>query len=536
MATDLPGLDESVVRLPSDMREDLAERGKRDLFFLCKGVLGMRDLTPVCHMPLASFIDENPAQMKICLMPRDHFKTSVVTIGGTIQRVLRNPNERCLIANESATNAQRMLRAIRQHAESNKVFRALYSDLIPKSTTAWNNEELIFNREWLGPEPTIDTVGMTGAFTSRHYTYITADDLISEEAIKSEKVMQDTIDRFSRFMSLLVNPTIDPIVLVGTRWGMHDIYSFAMKGWGSRAAIFVRSVIENDEFIFPERMNHDILGIKRQMYGDYLTSCLYYNNPKADNETGLNVQDLGWWEWNSDETRILLYTNRGASRVEVESVDPATLDITTTVDPAPAETAASDRNAIVTVGVTDSGRAIVLDAWARRCQPMELIEYLFELHKRWHPRAFGIEDVAYQKVLKWFVRTEADRRGLYLNVVPVKPSDRHKRHIRGLQPIMATGRLFIHPAMSGLRQELYEYPTGQHDDIADALGLQQQLWRGIMSPERWAQYKQHEAELVAAALGRPVSAGEGTLVTRIGELWRDPEWKKLYSTREVTIQ
>ena len=164
MAQDIPHLDNTIVQLPSDIREDLAERGKNDLMFFDKGILGFKDMTVGCHGPMCAFADQNEKQFKLILVPRDHLKTSTFTIGGTMQRVVRDPESRNLIANESATNAQRMLRAIRQHAESNRVFRALYSDIIPKHTskTRWNDEELQFNRQGHYPEPSIDSIGMTG--------------------------------------------------------------------------------------------------------------------------------------------------------------------------------------------------------------------------------------------------------------------------------------------------------------------------------------------------------------------------------------
>jgi hypothetical protein len=226
VATDIPFLDESIVKLPSDIREDLAEQGRNSLFFFNRAVMGFHDLTESCHGPLCEFADQNEKQFKLMLMPRDHLKTSCISIGGTTQRVVKNSEARQLLANESATNAERFLRAIRQQAEGNRIFRALYSDVIPKDIrkVRWNDSELEFNREGHYPEPSIDSIGMTGAVTSRHYTHITYDDPISEEAVKSEKVMKDTINRMSSALSLLADPGKDTIWLVGTRWALWDVY------------------------------------------------------------------------------------------------------------------------------------------------------------------------------------------------------------------------------------------------------------------------------------------------------------------------
>jgi hypothetical protein len=80
--------------------------------------------------------------------------------------------------------------------------------------------------------------------------------------------------------------------------------------------------------------------------------------------------------------------------------------------------------------------------------------------------------------------------------VDLKAPGKNKIHIRGLQPIAATGHLYIDPSMHLLRNELSDFPLGEFDDVADALALGQQLWRGMMSQERWAKYKESEKKLL----------------------------------------
>lgn len=495
MAQDLPYLDDSIVRLPDDIREDLAERGRRDLFFFDKAVLGFKDMTEDCHGPLCAFADLNPKQIKLFLMPRDHLKTTVLTVGATMQRVVRDQESRSLIANESATNSERMLRGIRQQVESNKVFRALYSEVIPKDTrkVRWNDSELDFVRQGYYPEPTIDAIGMTGAATSRHYTHITYDDPISEEAVKSEKVMQDTINRMSGALSLLVNPTVDSIWLVGTRWALHDVYSVWLKLFGEDMARIIRAAIEDGQPIWPERFPETVLAQKRALMGEYKFSCLMMNSPRNAEIQDLNVEDLGFWDWALDQQVVVLYNKDGSERDRFRLEE---LDITTTVDLAAAEKLHSDRNAISTVGITPRNDAVVLDAWAKRCTPLDVIEHLFWVKERFHPRAFGIEDVFYQKAFKYFLRQECERRGAWMNIIPLKAQGKKEMRIRGLQPLMATGHLFVHPTQHLLRNEMADFPLGEHDDTIDSLAMQLQMFRGQMSPERWSKYQKSEQKLL----------------------------------------
>lgn len=500
---DVPLLDKTIQQLPTDIRLDLAERGRRDLFFFAKAVLGYRDMSVNCHMPLCVFLDQHPSRFKLVLMPRGHFKTSVATISRVMQRVVQDPNHRILLANETTLNAERFLGAIKQQVESNKVFRALYSGVIPINTKGggWSSESLIFNRQWMGPEPTIDRIGMTGAMTSRHYTHITVDDPISEEAAKSSAVMMDTITRIDKLFSLMVKPEIDTFDLIGTRWALFDVYSFFMQKLGHRFAKFIRAAIVNGQPIFPELMSLETLADIRNTMGEYMFSCLYMNNPRDIANQDFNVDDLKFWRWSSDHEEVVLYDRNW----EIEEVVPlAKLDITVSVDLAVAEKITSDRNAIVTCGQTPSGRIVVLDTFVERCTPLVVMDYLFQLRKRFHPRAFGIESVAYQKSFKYFLKAEAERRGEYFNTVELKaiPSKRgtgnnsKETRIRGLQPLCATGRLYILPQMHILRQELADFPLGEHDDCADALAHQLQMWRGVINPDRQRKFLEAEALLL----------------------------------------
>src|SRR5215203_2107779 len=206
-------MDREIAMMPSDLRSDMATAFANDLYAFATGVLQYRDLTPHTHGALCAFADTNTARFKHVEMPRDHLKTTIMTISRNLQKVVKDPNIRILLINETSTNAQRFLSAIRQHVESNTMFRALYSSVIPKNTRAtgitWNNEALTFRRQWIGPEPTIDTMGMTGAVTSRHYGHISIDDPISEEAVKSALVMADAIMRIKKVLTLMVNPSED---------------------------------------------------------------------------------------------------------------------------------------------------------------------------------------------------------------------------------------------------------------------------------------------------------------------------------------
>lgn len=498
---DLPRLDDALVRSTSeDIRRDLAEAASRNLYMFCKGVLGYSDLTENCHGALCTWHDQNASRFKLTLMPRGHLKTTCITIGKNMQKVVQNAEARILIANETATNAQRFLSSIRAHAESNRKFRTLYSYLIPTDPKQWSLEALTFARRGVYASPTFDAIGMTGAMTSRHYTHLSLDDLISEEAAKSKLIMDDVITRISKLMSLMDRPGVDTVDITGTRWAFYDVYSYFMERFGAKISRYIRAAIEEDEPIWPERFSLDTLAEIRNdpHMGEYMFSCLYMNSPRNAEVQDFNVQDLKFWRWSDNEESIVLYDRNGDVEEVVELTD---LDITTTVDVRYGEKLDTDRDAIVTCGTTEGGKAIVLDAWGKRSNPLEVVSHLIWTIRRFTPRCIGIQKVGYEMSLKYHLQAECERQGVYCRVVPVKPGGPAKSHIRGLQPVAATGRFYVSPTQHLLRNELSEFPLGQFDDVADTAALQLQLWRGILSPERMTRYAESEAKVLRGLSG-----------------------------------
>lgn len=520
---DIPRIDDEIARQPEDIRRDLAEAASRDLYLLCKGVLGYPDLTEGCHGHLCHWHDSNDARLKLTLMPRGHLKTHVVTIGKTIQKVIRDQEARILIANETATNAEKFLSAIKLHAEANRRFRALYSHIIPVEPTVWNQQALTFLRRGVYPTPTFTALGMTGAVTSQHFTHLCLDDLISEEAARSRLVMDDVINRASKLYSLMVDPSKDTMDVVGTRWAFYDLYAYFMQRFPDKLARYIRSAIEHGAPIWPERFTPEVLADIRNdplTGGEYNFSCLYMNNPRDVAVQDFNVQDLKFWRWSDNEEHLVLYNREG----EVEKVvDRADLDITITVDVRYEEKLSSDRDAIVVTGTTTSGDAIVLEAWGSRSNPLEVVAQLCHFIKRYEPRCIGIQKAGYEMSLKYHLRAECERLGLYARVVPVKPGGQGKTHIRALQPVAATGHLYVLPTQHALRNELAEYPLGKHDDVADALALQLQLWRGLLSPDRMNKYKQSEERLLRSMRRPDTARFAGMTPSQLEDEGYDPE-------------
>lgn len=507
MDTDIPLLDDSIVKLPADFRQDLANRILSNLYVFSKAVMGFKDMTVKMHGPVCEYLDHNSSKIKAVGQPRETFKSSIATIAYNLREVTRDPNTTRVIINEKLENAQGFLRVIRDTVEANKIYRTLWSGVVPKDfrKVIWNDSELEFNRTVSSPQATITARGLFSALASQHYHHIQYDDIISNEAAESAEVMKKSTARALQFRPLMRNPSEATMLVVFTHWAFHDTYTVLFERIGNGMSKLIRGAIEDGELTFPERLSHEMLAQLRSELGDYLFSCLYMNNPRDESVQDFNTKDLKYCQVDYDRQLVRLYNRDGqVFRVWLFSQ----LDITATVDFAAAEKNTSDRNAVSVVGVSPDNEMISLENWAERCTPLRLMEQLFLFHRIYTPRVWGLEDVQYQAAYKYFVGDYATREGIYLNVRPIKSIKRKETRIRGLQPVAASGRLFVGAAQSFLRQEMADFPLGQFDDCLDALSMQLQVMSNQMNGKRWQRYLHSEKKILAEIeFQRRLSAG-----------------------------
>jgi len=106
----------------------------------------------------------------------------------------------------------------------------------------------------------------------------------------------------------------------------------------------------------------------------------------------------------------------------------------------------------------------------------ELLEYIFRLHEEGFEK-IGIEETVYLKAVKPFYDDESIRRNKFPYIIPLKqPSTQKEVRIRGLVPRYASGGIFhITGACKDLEDELVVFPKGAHDDVPDALAMQNEI-------------------------------------------------------------
>ena len=280
------------------------------LYSFCKGILGLTRLTKNLHREVCRRAQKIPPYRKLFLLPRDHLKTSIFSRGMPIHMLIQ-PKERnvyrpsqegsstrILLSNETSTNAEHFLRWIEGRYEACELLRALWPHRVwedpRKESKKWNEKEMTVPRIDDYPEASIETIGVGGAITSRHYDVLIKDDLVSIEAANSPLVMYDAIEWHKTSRALMDSPDTSLEFIVGTRWAALDIYQYIINEDPS-VEPYVRSAFEDGEPIFPEIFNANALNqIQREM-GPVMFSLLYMNSAVNPELVDFSPDDLRYY-------------------------------------------------------------------------------------------------------------------------------------------------------------------------------------------------------------------------------------------------
>ena len=180
----------SQTRLKLVAEIELARRkGLNDLYFFCRNILGYNLMVPHVHQRMCDFVTtpiqrgENEQGTKILLEPRGSFKSSVVTIGYVLWRLVKDPNLTVIITNEKLDKAKAFLKEIKTHMTDNQTFIACYGDLscerIPMKK--WSDSRIdIKTRTIHGKSPSIEVSSVESSEAGKHCKLIVCDDLVGK--------------------------------------------------------------------------------------------------------------------------------------------------------------------------------------------------------------------------------------------------------------------------------------------------------------------------------------------------------------------
>ena len=488
--------------LGSEEIAELRRRSKSDLFFFSYGVLGYDLLSPRLHGHLCRWLERTRrTQYRVLLLPRGHYKSTVLTISGSVQMALPNDagvqehpwslgtNLKLLLAHENRESASRFLYEVSEAFLRKPLMLALFPECIPdRKRQRINKWELELPRTSHSKEPTFDTIGAGGAAQGRHYNRLVLDDLIGEAARESATVMNTVLNWFDNATSLLTRPKLDGFDVIGTRWSFKDVYQHAMEMYGvdkelsilrcmkedevpdGIAAAYLRGAEENGEPIFPEEFPPEFL--ERLKKNPMVYAAQYANNPL---ESGLTEFDVGWLKYyNKRGGYLYVFDGDGTRRVDIYELDRVLM-----VDPSMGERNESDESGLVLTGTDHLGNIYILETIKERLKPPDLIDAMFGLYFKWSPRLISFEDVAFSGLFAYWFDEKCREMGVSPSIFRYKPGGRRSKRARilGMANYFADGRIYIDEDMAKFKQEYEWFGITDSEHLLDAFAQGPEIWR-----------------------------------------------------------
>lgn len=438
-----------------DIEEILKEReikeSENSLFYFGKYILGFSAFDESIHKEWEFFL-KGGKRLKLVLIPRGFFKSSFFTISHPLQELCKNKSKRFLLTNAVFDNAKAFLGSIKQQIELNPKLK--WWGLEPGDP--WSSEEITIKRDSIHKEPSISIAGIGSQLPSQHYDEVIWDDLVNDKNITSKEYIDKVIDWWKNSLNLLDPGGLG--IIIGTLWHYRDLYQYVIKNLAEHFDIIVKEAETDDGTIyFESRFPKEELERLKALLGPYIYN-LQYRNRLTDPEDA--IFKLDW--------------------IQKYSELPKPVRVFMTIDPALSEDPTADYSVIMICAVDTDNNLYVVDYFREHVNPKALIDKIFQKAAEHNPVKIGIETVAFQRVLSFWLEDEMRARSKFLPIVELKTSDKAKPdRILALQPRFSAKTVFIKSWMVELEDELirFRYPESNqlHDDLIDALAYQLEI-------------------------------------------------------------
>ena len=439
----------------------------QSLYKLAVNTLGFEDFG-ILHKYLCQRICEpRKFTIRVWLLPRGFFKTSLFNYTHNIALILDNPNIRILQVSGVLANAKAMVSRLGRAFTHNELFRDKYAEFCPKNPespeTKWTESVIIVpNRTVHHAEGTVEAMGADSTIVSRHYDMMKYDDLVTDENSTTRDQLEKIINFFNECQALADQRGVTPIEVFGTTWDDGDLYADLKERknvevikvpaiYHEKTTIGIGLPFKEGESIFPERYPTKLL--KEFEEEDAHTYAMFYDlDPVPMGDRTFN--DFTYYD---ELPEPYDYYRKFM-----------------TVDPAPTQDPTSAYSAI-NITASDAKTYYVLLAWRDKVIPTKLIDKIYKYYFDYECEKVGIETDVYQVALKYWLRERIlnDKKNRYMKIEELKARGKKKEdRIAALEPYVNSGRYKFKKNQKNLIWELSRFPKAKSKDEADAMAYQ----------------------------------------------------------------
>lgn len=433
-----------------------------DLYFLLAYILKRKDLRKDWLYERCMEVQAEP-DGRLDLWAREHYKSTIITFGRTIQDILADPELTVGIFSHTRPIAKGFLRQVKREFEGNDTLKAMFPDVLyahpHKESPKWSEDDgIIVKRKGNPKESTVEAWGLVdGQPIGKHFRLMVYDDVVTRESVTTPDMIAKVNESWELSRSLGTDG--GRVRYIGTRYHFNDTYRLMME----RQAVIPRiypATKDGKPDGEPVLMDRGTLAQRRREQGPYTFASQMLQDPTADSAQGFRREWLNF---------IDMHNHDGLSTVII-------------VDPASEKKRTSDYTVMMVLGLGADTNYYLLDMIRDRLNLTERGDKLMMLHRRYRPKVVGYEKYGMQADIEFIEYLQAQQNYRF-NITPLGGQMPKNDRIRRLIPICEQRRLFLpktllyvdYQGMSRdlvrdfVEQEYLPFPVPVHDDMMDCL-------------------------------------------------------------------
>ena len=448
-----------------------------DLYYMMVRVCGRKDMLTQFAFERTREVEANPNGY-LDLWAREHYKSTIITFGKTIQDILIDPEITFGIFSHTRPIAKAFLRQIMRELESNKSMHSAFPDILwgenTRAAPKWSEDDGIIVKRASNPnEGTVEAWGLVdGQPTSKHFKVLLYDDVVVAGSVTTPEMIAKTLMEMERSYNLGTTPGLKRGA--GTRWHFNDTYRTIVD----RGMLVPREHpgriggTEDGESVFWSDEIHDQ---KRRDMGPYTYAAQILLNPKADALQGFKREWLRYYTTKPNHSSMNCYI---------------------VVDSANSKRKESDYTSMWVIGLNSDGKYYALDIVRDRLNLTERTARLFTLHRKYKPKQVRWERYGMMADIE-HIKREQETQNYRFEVREVAGQTSKDDRIKRLLPIFEQNLFYLPLTLNVtdwqknthdlvhdfIEEEYYPFPTSLHKDMMDSLARIAEPEMTLMWPE-----------------------------------------------------
>lgn len=404
-------------------------------------------------------------------MPPRHGKSELATKKFPAWYLGRNPSREIMCCSYSADLAEEFGRATRDIVDD-RLHQAVFPDCFlrkgSKSATRWR-----VGRSGGGFLAT----GVGGSITGMGANVLIIDDPVKNREEANSDTYRRKVWEWYTSTAFTRLEKDGAVILIMTRWHDDDLAGKLLERDGERGywrdpetGVWKKGESELNEQGKWDVVRFPAISIEKEKYRDKdraLWKEKYDEEALKEIKATIGIMDFSaLYQQNPIDSEAQLFKD---DWFQYWSIIPNNVKYFTAVDPAISKKKDADESVVLTLCRDAHDKCYIVEISHGKWDPSELIDEIFRHQEKYNSRV-GVEAQQYQYALIHYMKREQQKRGKYINVIPIKQTANKEVRIKGLEPFYRNNLIFHPPGGSdALEEQLKRFPSGKHDDIIDAL-------------------------------------------------------------------